>query len=71
MRDQYGLDWEGFEEIALVDDLKEMEGDWIFVGAGGKMGPTMVRMASRGLERAGSSARGGAKQVTRGGSRKV
>ncbi|MBL64233.1 MAG: epimerase [Opitutae bacterium] len=42
---------------ALVDDLKEMEGDWIFVGAGGKMGPTMVRMASKALERAGTSAK--------------
>ncbi len=41
---------------ALVDDLKEMEGDWIFIGAGGKMGPTMVRMASKALERVGSSA---------------
>ncbi len=42
---------------ALIDDLKEMGGDWIFVGAGGKMGPTMVRMASKALERAGSSAK--------------
>ncbi len=41
---------------ALVDDLEQMQGDWIFIGAGGKMGPTMVRMASKALERAGSSA---------------
>ena len=42
---------------ALVAELVEAEGDWLFVGAGGKMGPTMARMARKGLDRAGNPVR--------------
>ncbi|MFP6901348.1 MAG: hypothetical protein VCA36_10420, partial [Opitutales bacterium] len=52
---------EGLEESlsepseALVADMADLAGDWVFIGAGGKMGPTMVRMAGKALERTGSS----------------
>ncbi len=32
---------------ALIDDLARLEGDIIVLGVGGKMGPTLARMASR------------------------
>jgi len=32
---------------ALIDDLAEIEGDIIVIGVGGKMGPTLARMAKR------------------------
>lgn len=38
---------------ALVADLSSMEGDLVILGAGGKMGPTLSRMARRALDAAG------------------
>ncbi|MCF6285380.1 MAG: NAD-dependent epimerase/dehydratase family protein [Candidatus Hydrogenedentes bacterium] len=38
---------------ALVTMMGRLEGDLIFLGAGGKMGPTMARMARRATEEAG------------------
>lgn len=38
---------------AVVTMMKRLEGDLIFLGAGGKMGPTMARMARRATEEAG------------------
>jgi nucleoside-diphosphate-sugar epimerase len=37
----------------LVESLAAFEGDLIVLGAGGKMGPTLARMARRGLDAAG------------------
>jgi nucleoside-diphosphate-sugar epimerase len=39
---------------SFVAELAEVSGDWLFVGAGGKMGPTMARMARKALDRAGN-----------------
>ena len=39
---------------AVVEVLTKLDGDVIVVGAGGKMGPTLARMARRALDRAGS-----------------
>ena len=41
----------------LVAELAEASGDWLFMGAGGKMGPTMARMVRKGLDRAGNPVR--------------
>ena len=41
----------------LVERLADLEGDIIFLGAGGKMGPTMARMAQRASELAGTKRR--------------
>lgn len=38
---------------ALVDSLRSGEGDIVVLGAGGKMGPTLCRLARRGLDAAG------------------
>ena len=32
---------------ALIDDLAELEGDIMILGVGGKMGPTLARLAKR------------------------
>lgn len=40
---------------ALLDDLKALDGDIIFLGAGGKMGPGMIKLASIALQEAGIS----------------
>ncbi len=37
----------------VVDLFKSLEGDIVFLGVGGKMGPTMARMARRAADRAG------------------
>lgn len=42
---------------ALTDMMRRAEGDWLILGAGGKMGPTLARMARRALDAAGSRAR--------------
>ncbi len=39
---------------ALVESMSRLDGDILFLGVGGKMGPTMARMASRALRQAGS-----------------
>ena len=36
-----------------LDTLRALEGDVMVLGAGGKMGPTLVRMARRGLDAIG------------------
>lgn len=38
---------------ALVDDITRIEGDIILLGVGGKMGPSMAKLARRAIERAG------------------
>ena len=40
---------------ALVDSLRTGSGDLVVLGAGGKMGPTLCRLARRGLDAAGRS----------------
>ena len=42
---------------ALVETLRMLDGDIAFLGVGGKMGPTMARMAARANEMAGTSRR--------------
>ncbi|HLV57288.1 MAG TPA: NAD-dependent epimerase/dehydratase family protein [Natronosporangium sp.] len=37
----------------LVEDLKELDGDLIVLGAGGKLGPSLVQLALRGMAQAG------------------
>ena len=37
---------------AVVDMMRRLDGDIIFLGAGGKMGPTMARMAKRATDEA-------------------
>lgn len=38
----------------VVETLSQLDGDFAFLGVGGKMGPTMARMARRALDAAGS-----------------
>src|SRR4051794_24505179 len=40
-----------------VDALRRLDGDLILLGAGGKMGPTLARMARRASDAAGSRRR--------------
>jgi len=42
---------------ALVESLASLEGDLLILGAGGKMGPTLTRLARRALDQAGRKAR--------------
>ena len=42
---------------SLIDHVKTIEGDFIFLGVGGKMGPTMIRMAKRAVDAAETGAR--------------
>lgn len=37
---------------ALLEDLQQLDGDIIFLGAGGKMGPSMIKLASIALQQA-------------------
>ena len=39
---------------ALVEDFRRIEGDILVLGAGGKLGPSLVRLAVRAAEAAGS-----------------
>jgi nucleoside-diphosphate-sugar epimerase len=39
---------------AVVDELSQVKGDIIVLGAGGKMGPSLARMAERALRQSGS-----------------
>lgn len=41
----------------LVDDLRKLDGDILVLGAGGKLGPSLVRLALRGVAEAGTGAR--------------
>lgn len=38
---------------ALIDDIKEIDGDILILGVGGKMGPTMAKMTKRAIDVAG------------------
>src|ERR1700681_2871109 len=40
---------------ALISDIGEMDGDIIILGAGGKMGPDMARLARRAVEKTGTN----------------
>ncbi|MDP6539567.1 MAG: NAD(P)-dependent oxidoreductase [Planctomycetota bacterium] len=40
---------------AVVEDLGTLDGDLVVLGAGGKMGPSLARMARRALDASGSS----------------
>jgi nucleoside-diphosphate-sugar epimerase len=42
---------------ALIDDLRGLDGDIVVLGAAGKMGPTLVRLAVRAVAEAGTGAR--------------
>lgn len=42
---------------ALIEDLKKIDGDLLVLGAGGKLGPSLVRLALRGIEAADTGAR--------------
>lgn len=41
----------------VVESLGQLEGDLVILGAGGKIGPSLARMAARGLAMAGSDSR--------------
>lgn len=41
----------------LVEDLRKLDGDILVLGAGGKLGPSLVRLALRGVAAAGTGAR--------------
>lgn len=41
---------------ALVDDLRKLDGDVVILGAGGKLGPSLTRLALRGIAAAGTGA---------------
>ncbi|MFI7649225.1 NAD-dependent epimerase/dehydratase family protein [Micromonospora sp. NPDC049460] len=41
----------------LVDDLRKLDGDILILGAGGKLGPSLVRLALRGVAAAGTGAK--------------
>lgn len=38
---------------ALIEDIKKIQGDILFLGVGGKMGPSMAKLAVRAIEAAG------------------
>jgi nucleoside-diphosphate-sugar epimerase len=49
-------DWLSRPGRALPDVLASLEGDLVVLGAGGKMGPSLARMARRALDAAGGAA---------------
>jgi hypothetical protein len=42
---------------ALVEDLRKLDGDLVVLGAGGKLGPSLTRLALRGIQAAGTGAK--------------
>ncbi|WP_129668867.1 NAD-dependent epimerase/dehydratase family protein [Phytoactinopolyspora endophytica] len=40
---------------ALVEDLRKLDGDIVVLGAAGKMGPSLVRLATRAIQEAGTA----------------
>lgn len=42
---------------ALVDDMRKLDGDIVVLGAAGKLGPSLVRLATRAITEAGSRSR--------------
>ena len=53
------MDIETLEEVMtvpsseLIDDIKKMDGNILILGIGGKMGPTLAKMAKRAIDEAG------------------
>src|SRR4051794_26379430 len=41
----------------VIEALRQIDGDILILGVGGKMGPTLARMAARALREAGSKRR--------------
>jgi len=41
----------------LINDVKKIEGDIIFLGAGGKMGPTLCLLTKKAIEKAGANSK--------------
>lgn len=41
----------------LVDDMREIEGDIVVLGAAGKLGPSLIRLATRAVAEAGTGSR--------------
>jgi len=41
----------------LIDDVKKIEGDILFLGAGGKMGPTLCLLTKKAIEKAGTDSK--------------
>ena len=37
----------------LIEDIKKMDGNILILGIGGKMGPTLAKMAKRAIDEAG------------------
>ena len=56
-------DFENLEEkwlspsAALIDDIQHIEGDILILGAGGKIGPSIAKLAKKAIERGGSDKR--------------
>ncbi|MHB0956462.1 MAG: NAD-dependent epimerase/dehydratase family protein [Pirellulaceae bacterium] len=46
-------EWLSRPSDTVVEALRAVDGDLVFLGVGGKMGPTMARMARRAFDRAG------------------
>jgi nucleoside-diphosphate-sugar epimerase len=46
-------DWLSTPDARVVQTLSDLDGDIIVLGVGGKMGPTLARMAKRGSDQAG------------------
>jgi len=44
-------------DAAVLDSIRRLPGDWIVLGAAGKMGPTLARMIRRGLDTLGQDGR--------------
>jgi DNA-binding Lrp family transcriptional regulator len=42
---------------ALIEDLRKIEGDIVVLGAAGKLGPSLVRLATRAMDAAGTGAK--------------
>ncbi|KAA9349829.1 NAD-dependent epimerase/dehydratase family protein [Larkinella humicola] len=54
MNDLHALEQELIKpSTALVSDLHELDGDILILGVGGKMGPSLARLARQGIDQAG------------------
>src|SRR5690606_36500960 len=42
---------------ALIEDVRKLDGDFMILGANGKIGPTMARMLKRAVDASGSGAK--------------
>lgn len=58
MKDLYELEqFMTKPSAALVEDIKKIDGDLLILGIGGKMGPTLAKMAKRAIDEAGIAKR--------------